>query len=99
VRHVPDELRQLVKKCLHKQPEERYASISEVKQQLEQVRSFVSGPISGINLKILLRQSRRPRVAGVIALVLIIVGGSVAWWLHRVDKFVGPKRHCLKSLS
>jgi serine/threonine protein kinase len=86
VRHVPDELRQLLKKCLHKQPEERYASISEVKQQLEQVRSFVSGPISGINLKILLRQSRRPRVAGVIALVLIIVGGSVAWWLHRVDK-------------
>ena len=42
VRHVPHELRQLVKKCLRKQPEERYASIGEVKQQLEQIRSFVS---------------------------------------------------------
>ena len=63
VRDVPDDLRRLIKKCLRKQPEERYASIAEVEHQLEQVRSLVSGPISGINLKVLLRQSRRPRVA------------------------------------
>jgi eukaryotic-like serine/threonine-protein kinase len=86
VRDVPDELRHLVNKCLRKQPEERYASIVEAEQQLEQVRALTSGPITGINLKVLLRQSRRPRVALPILLGIIVIICLTAWWWHHNAK-------------
>ena len=44
VRDVPDDLRQLIKRCLRKQPEDRYASIAEVEGKLEEIRALTSGP-------------------------------------------------------
>lgn len=44
VRDVPDDLRHLVKRCLRKQPEDRYASIAEVEGKLEEIRALSSRP-------------------------------------------------------
>jgi formylglycine-generating enzyme required for sulfatase activity/dienelactone hydrolase len=83
VRGVPDDLRQLIKRCLRKQPEDRYASIAEVERRLEEIRALTTGPISGVNLRILLRQSARPRVAIPLVLLLLAIVGLSAWgWRH-----------------
>ena len=99
VRDVPDDLRRLIKKCLRKQPEERYASIAEVEHQLEQVRSLVSGPISGINLKVLLRQSRRPRVALPILLGVSMTVSVTAWWWHHHTKVEWATTQALPQIT
>ena len=57
------------------------------------------GPCGGIDLKVLLSQSRRPRVASVIALVLVVVVGSLAWSLHRVDKIRSAKEGIASNRS
>ncbi len=51
VKDIPEELKRIVKRCLRKLPEDRYASIAEVERELEECRALTSGPISGINLR------------------------------------------------
>jgi serine/threonine protein kinase/formylglycine-generating enzyme required for sulfatase activity/dienelactone hydrolase len=81
VRDVPDDLRQLIKRCLRKQPEERYASIAEVEGKLEEIQTLARS----VNLRFLLRQSTRPRVAIPALLLLLVVAGLVGWrWHHQV---------------
>ncbi len=99
VRDVPDELRQLVKKCLRKQPEERYASITQVEQELQECRSLITGSASGINLKGLLRRSRRPRVALVLLLIMLAVSGLSAWWVRHVGKVRWAKEQALPEIT
>ena len=77
VKNVPEDLKRIVKRCLRKQPEERYASIAEVERELEECRALTSGDMSGINLRVLLRQGKRPRVA--IPLLVLIVCLSSFW--------------------
>jgi formylglycine-generating enzyme required for sulfatase activity/dienelactone hydrolase len=83
VKNVPGELERLILRCLRKRPEERYASMAEVERELEDCRTLVSEPASGINLRVLLWQSKRPIVAVpavLILLALVILGG---WLWHR----------------
>ena len=63
VRDVPHDLQGIVLRCLRKAREGRYASASEVALKLEECRALAAEPISGINFRVLLRQSQRPRVA------------------------------------
>ena len=91
VKDVPEELKRIVKRCLRKQPEDRYQSIAEVERELEECRALTSGPISGINLKVLLRQSKRPRVA-LPALAILLAVGLLARMVvkPRSQSAVGP---------
>ena len=99
VKHVPEELKRIVKRCLRKQPEERYASVSELERELEDCRALISGPISGINLKVLLRQSRQPRVALPAVFTLLAVVGLLGWWLHHISKVRWAREQALPQIS
>ena len=99
VRDVPEELKQIVKRCLRKQPEDRYASIGEVERKLEECRALISGPISGIDLRLLLRQSRRPKVAISILLILLAVGGLSAWWLRHISGVHWAREQALPRIA
>ena len=61
--NVPHDLERIIYRCLRKSREERYSSASEILRELKECRSLASEPVSGINFKVLLRQSKRPRVA------------------------------------
>ena len=99
VKNVPEELKRIVKRCLRKQPEERYASISEVERQLEECRALTSGSNSGINLKVLLRQARRPRVALPAVFTLLAVVGLLGWWLYHISKIRWAREQALPQIS
>jgi eukaryotic-like serine/threonine-protein kinase len=83
VEGVPDVLERIVQRCLRYHPEERNASMSEIELDLEDCRALASGPASGINLKVLLRQSTRPRVAILALVILLTLGSLSALWLYR----------------
>jgi serine/threonine protein kinase/formylglycine-generating enzyme required for sulfatase activity/dienelactone hydrolase len=78
IKDVPGGLERIVHRCLRKAPEERYPSFTEIASELEDCRSSGSEPASGINFKVLLRQSRRPIVALPLLAVLLALGGLSA---------------------
>ena len=86
VKDVPDDLDSIVRRCLRKRREERYASISDVERELEYCRSLLSAPVSGINLRVLFRKGRRLRVAIPVLLALLTLVSLFAWWLQRSSK-------------
>ena len=83
VRDVPHDLQGIVLRCLRKDRDGRYASASEVALKLEECRALAAEPISGINFRVLLRHSRRPRVAVPALVVLLLLGSLSAWWFQR----------------
>ena len=82
VKDVPEEVERIIRRCLRRQPEERYASMSEIERELEDCSALFSGPSSGVNLRVLLRQSKRPKVAIPFLLIFLMLVGVVAWWIH-----------------
>jgi eukaryotic-like serine/threonine-protein kinase len=86
VRDVPEDLERIIRRCLRKQSEERYASMSEIERELEDCRAVAAEAVSGINLKVLFRQSKRPRVAIPLVLILVTFGSFSAWWLHHISR-------------
>ena len=99
VKAVPEDLKRIVKRCLRKQPEERYASIAEVERELEECRALTSGPMSGINLKVLLRQSARPQVAVSLLLILLAVVGLSTWWLRHISRVRWAREQALSQIA
>ncbi len=86
VKDVPGDLEHIIRRCLRKRPEQRYTSMSEIGRELEDCRALTSGAVSGVNLRVLFRQSKRPRVAIPVLLILLTLGSISAWWLHRSSK-------------
>ena len=84
IKDVPDDLERIIRRCLRKNAGERYASVSEIERELEDCRALASGPASGIDLKILFRQSKKPSVAIPVLLALLVLGSGSAWWVHRI---------------
>jgi serine/threonine protein kinase/formylglycine-generating enzyme required for sulfatase activity/cephalosporin-C deacetylase-like acetyl esterase len=99
VKNVPEDLKRIVKRCLRKQPEDRYASIAEVERELEVCRAFTSADTSGFNSKILLRQSTKPRVFVPLLLILLVVASLSAWWLHRSSRVRWAREQALPQIE
>jgi len=83
VKDVPDGLERIIRRCLRKRPEERYASMAEIERDLEECRALAFGSISGVNLKVLFFQSKRPRVFMPALAILLAVGSLAGWGLQR----------------
>jgi eukaryotic-like serine/threonine-protein kinase len=79
---LPQELLKIIDRCLRKRPEERYASMIEVERELKQCHAFTSESTSAINLRLLLRQSKRPVVAVPVLLILLTLIGLTVWGIQ-----------------
>jgi eukaryotic-like serine/threonine-protein kinase len=95
VRGVPDDLRALIRRCLRKKPEDRYASIAEVEGKLEEIQTLTGS----VNLRSLLHQCTRPRVAIPALLLLLIVGGLAGWWWHHQVKVEWATNQALPQIA
>ena len=82
-RTCPVELETLVRRCLQKKPNARYASMSEVEQALRMNLAAVTEPASGVNLKVLVHQIRRPRVTIPSSIILIVLASLSVLWIQR----------------
>jgi eukaryotic-like serine/threonine-protein kinase len=86
VHDLPDDMERIVRRCLRKLPEERYVSMTEIGGELEDCRASTSEAVSGINLSVLFRKSKRPSVAIPVLLILLTLGSLSAWLFHRSSR-------------
>jgi serine/threonine protein kinase/formylglycine-generating enzyme required for sulfatase activity/cephalosporin-C deacetylase-like acetyl esterase len=99
VRDVPDDLERIIRRCLRKHPEERYASMLEIERELEDCRALTSQPASGINLRVLFRQSKRPIVAIPVLIIVLALGIFFAWGLWRVSRARWARDQALPEIA
>jgi eukaryotic-like serine/threonine-protein kinase len=96
---VPHDLERIILRCLRKPREERYASAADVVHDLEECRALASEPASGINFKVLLRQSKRPRVAIPVLLAITLLAVLFGWWMKRSFKARWARAEALPEIS
>src|SRR6202030_3741347 len=79
-REVPPELRQIVSRCLKKNPAARYASGTELARDLKSCRDLLF-PESGTMLSParIVREVQRPRVLVPLVLLAVLLGAGAAW--------------------
>ena len=79
---APPDLQRIVRKCLAKDPEERYQSMKEVAIDLRDLRRQLdSGAVTAAPMP---RKGRRLAVAGGLLALLLLGAGAFAWWIaHR----------------
>jgi formylglycine-generating enzyme required for sulfatase activity/cephalosporin-C deacetylase-like acetyl esterase len=99
VKDIPDGLERIIRRCLRKRSEERYASILEIERGLEDCRALASEPASGINLKVLFRQSKRLRVAMPVLLLLAMFVSLFAWWIHHSSRVKWARDQALPQIA
>src|SRR6202140_1894268 len=83
-RDVPPEFRQIVSRCLKKDPAARYASGAELARDVKSCRDLLF-PESGTMLSParIVREVQRPRILVPLLLVVVILGAGAAWlWKH-----------------
>ena len=83
-RDVPPELRDIVARCLKKNPADRYASGAELAQELRRCREVLF-PESGAALSParMLHEAKRPRILIPVLALLILLGVGVGWLVQR----------------
>jgi serine/threonine protein kinase/cephalosporin-C deacetylase-like acetyl esterase len=99
VKDLPGELDRMIRRCLRKRPEERYASMSEIERELQDCCALASEPATGINLRVLFRQSKRPRVAIPALLILLILVSGFAFWIHHSSRVSWARYQALPQIS
>jgi len=75
----------VILRCLERDPTKRFASTSEAAQVLSG-SVLAPEPASGINLRVLFRQSKRPWVAIPILLSLLVLVSLSAWWIRHSSR-------------
>src|SRR5439155_9993610 len=80
---LPPEVEYIILRCLRKSREQRYASASELEQQLVHVRAILSAPPGGISASALLRKSTRLGVVIPGLLILLLLVSFFGWRLQR----------------
>ena len=84
---LPMTLERIILRCLKKNADARYCSATELAQDLKKCRAELEAESSsGINLKVLLRRSRRPHVAIPLAVLVIALCGLSAMLAQRLLK-------------
>jgi hypothetical protein len=73
---VPPAIDRIVRRCLEKQPAERFQSARDLSFALEAIASGAAGRMASPGL----RRRRVPRA--VMAAVLLLAGGALGWWAH-----------------
>ncbi len=99
VEDVPNALDRIIRRCLRKRPEERYASMMEVEQELKDCSEPISAPASGVNPRVLFRQSRQPRVAIPALIILVAFITLIAWGIHHSSKVRWAREQALPQIG
>ncbi len=99
IKDVPNALDRIIRCCLRKRPEERYASMIEVEQELKDCSELISEPASGVNPRVLFRQSRQPLVAIPALIILIALMSFIGWGIHHSSKVRWAREQALPQIG
>jgi serine/threonine protein kinase/formylglycine-generating enzyme required for sulfatase activity/dienelactone hydrolase len=80
-------IRDLISKCLQKDPERRYPSAAELHQDLVDYQATLTAPATkAVDLKTLLLSLRKPRVAIGSLILLLVLSVPILWLINRSAK-------------
>src|SRR5271155_1463019 len=97
---APAGLARIITRCLKKDREARYASMADVSRDLEDCRSALAATSTGlINLKLLARWSKRPKVAVAAILILLLLAGGAGWLLQRYSGTRWAREQAIPEIS
>jgi eukaryotic-like serine/threonine-protein kinase len=96
---VPNALDRIIRCCLRKRPEERYASMIEVEQELKDCFELISQPATGVNPRVLFRQSKQPRVAVPALIIFIALISLIGWGIHHSSKVRWAREQALPQIG
>ncbi len=99
IKDVPHALDRIIHRCLRKRPEDRYASMMEVEQALKNYSEVISEPASGVNPRVLFRQSRQPRVAIPALIIFIALMSFIGWGIHHSSKVRWAREQALPQIG
>ena len=97
VKDAPGELDRIIRHCVRKIPAERYASVSEIEQDLEDCKA-AEAP-TGIKFRVLFRKGKRPSVAIPVLLGLLMLVSLFAWWVHNSSKAGWARNQALPQIA
>ena len=99
IKDVPNGLDRIIRRCLRKRPEERYSGMAEIEQELKNCYELTSKPSSGVNLRVLFRQSRQPRAAIPALIILLALMGLAGWGVHHNSKVRWARDRALPQIG
>ncbi|MFB0553400.1 MAG: SUMF1/EgtB/PvdO family nonheme iron enzyme [Phycisphaerae bacterium] len=83
-RETGPKVRKMLYRCLEKNPDSRYQSAAQVRQDLYSYQAILSA--KAFDIRVVWRAIRRPRVAVCIILILLILGFGLSRLIHRRSK-------------
>jgi eukaryotic-like serine/threonine-protein kinase len=98
VKDTPDDLDRIIRRCLRKIPADRYASLSEIELDLKDCKA-ASEALTGISLRVLFRQGKRPRVAIPVLLGLLMLTSLFAWWIQNSFRAAWARNQALPQIA
>ena len=99
IEDLPNALDRVIRRCLRKRPEDRYASMLEVEQELKDCSELISAPVSGVNPRVLFRQIKQPRVAVPAVMILLALMSFLGWGIHHSSKVRWAREQALPRIG
>jgi serine/threonine protein kinase/cephalosporin-C deacetylase-like acetyl esterase len=99
IRNVPSGLDRIIRRCLRKRPEERYSGMAEIEQELRDCYELASEPVSGMNLRVLLWQYKRPQVAIPALIILLVLASLGIRWVHYSSRVAWARNQALPEIA
>lgn len=88
----------IILRCLERDPAKRFGSANEAVRMLS-AQPATAESESGINLKVLLQQSKRPRVAVPVLLTLLMLVSLSTWWIHHSSRASWARNQAVPQIS
>jgi serine/threonine protein kinase len=93
-RDVPPGLQAILARCLAKEPARRFASGQELHEELLALKRRLEAPAAGLGPLL-----RRPAVLGSLVLLVVLIGGGLAWLVHHSARVSWARNQALPEIE
>jgi formylglycine-generating enzyme required for sulfatase activity/tRNA A-37 threonylcarbamoyl transferase component Bud32/dienelactone hydrolase len=83
---IPSQLRQIVERCLQKDRSERYASMSQILEDISKLRPAAGVEVKALSIQAIMNSLKRPAVAVPLVLIILGLGYFTFWYIDRSAK-------------
>jgi dienelactone hydrolase len=96
---IPPAFEHIVNRALAKARQDRYSSMAELASDLTSYRETLTGGQSGVDLRRIAREAKRPRYAIPAVLILLAVCGLAGWSLRRSAQVKWARERAIPEIN